>query len=160
MLNIFVSSVFLLSFGALASIPEMQLNPKSLSVIDGDSLSLRMRVVGMDAPELGQPCQQVQGERLDCGRLSKAYLQQALKTLPGELRLVPMGKDNYQRILVRVYKGEVNLAQYLVEQGMAFSYRDTYLKEQQQAKAAKRGFWSYHTPPIKAYRWRRQHPRR
>ena len=160
MLNIFVSSVFLLSFGVLASVPETPISPKSLFVVDGDSISLQMRVVGMDTPELGQPCEQVQGKRLDCGRIAKDYLQQTLNTLPGELRLVPIGKDTYQRILVRVYKGETNVARYLVSQGMAFSYRDTYLQQQQQAKAAKRGFWAYHTPPIKPYRWRRQNPRR
>lgn len=160
MLNIFVGSVFLLSFGVLASVSEMQVSPKSLYVIDGDSISLQMRVVGMDTPELGQSCQQTLGESLDCGRIAKDYFQQVLNTLPGELRLVPIGKDTYQRILVRVYKGEINVAQYMVSQGMAFSYRDIYTQEQQQAQAQKVGFWAYDKPPINPHQWRRQNPRR
>jgi len=66
-----------------------------------------------------------------------------------------MGVDHYQRILVRVYKGDTNIGRLMVESGMAFSYQDTYRQEEETAKRQKLGFWGFDTPPIEPYKWRK-----
>jgi endonuclease YncB( thermonuclease family) len=45
----------------------------------------------------------------------------------------------------------------MVEAGMAFSYKDTYRKEEELAKEDKLGFWDFYTPPIEPYKWRKKY---
>jgi endonuclease YncB( thermonuclease family) len=130
-------------------------NQQSLYIIDGDSVSLQMRIAGIDTPEIKQKCQQYANKIIDCGRLSKRYLQHLLKSLSGEISISPIGVDNYQRILVKIYKGDVNIGKRMVESGMAYSYKNTYRQEEDLAKAEKLGFWAFATPPIKPYKWRK-----
>jgi endonuclease YncB( thermonuclease family) len=130
-------------------------NQQSLYIIDGDSVSLQMRIAGIDTPEIKQKCQQYANKIIDCGRLSKRYLQRLLKSLSGEITISPIGVDNYQRILVKIYKGDVNIGKRMVESGMAYSYKNTYRQEEDLAKAEKLGFWAFATPPIKPYKWRK-----
>ncbi len=132
---------------------------KTLYIVDGDSISMQMRIAGIDTPEIKQPCEKTPQQIMDCGRLSKAHLRQLLKTTPGKLRIIPVAADHYHRILVRIYKGDTNIGKRMVEQGMAYSYKDTYKKQQQYAKANKLGFWSFHQPPIQPYKWRKLNPR-
>ena len=128
---------------------------KTLYVVDGDSISLQMRIQGIDTPEIRQKCQKTATQTIDCGRLSKDYLIKTLKNLPGKLSIEPIGTDHYQRVLVNVYKGGIDVAKLMVEAGMAFSYKDTYRQEQALAKKEKLGFWGFYTPPIKPYQWRK-----
>lgn len=146
----------LLAFNAIADVDNFSLaSEKSLFVVDGDSVSLQFRLFGVDAPEINQLCRQHQSKLIDCGRLSKNHLKQLLKELPGELFVEVMGIDQYQRVLVRIYKGGVDIGALLVKQGMAFSYKDSYISQQNLAKSKKLGFWQFHTPPIQPYKWRK-----
>jgi endonuclease YncB( thermonuclease family) len=45
----------------------------------------------------------------------------------------------------------------MVEAGMAYSYKDTYRQEEDLAKSKKIGFFGFHKPPIKPYKWRKIH---
>ena len=132
---------------------------RTLYVVDGDSISMQMRIAGIDTPEIRQKCRETQLKTIDCGRLAKDYLKQALKNLPGKLLIEPVGVDHYQRILVRVYKGDVDIAQLMVEAGMAYSYKDAYREEEEIAKAEKLGFWNFYTSPIEPYKWRKMNRR-
>ncbi|SFV80717.1 Thermonuclease family protein [hydrothermal vent metagenome] len=118
---------------------------------------MQMRIAGIDTPEIRQKCSKTQFQVIDCGRLSKNYLKKTLQNLPGELSIEPVGIDYYNRILVRVYKGDVNVGKLMVEAGMAFSYKDTYRKEEELAKEDKLGFWDFYTPPIEPYKWRKKY---
>jgi pyruvate/2-oxoglutarate dehydrogenase complex dihydrolipoamide dehydrogenase (E3) component len=40
---------------------------------------------------------------------------------------------------VRVYKGDINIGKLMVESGMAYSYKNTYRKEEELAKSKKVG---------------------
>ncbi len=154
-MKLFIFSL-LITVNALANIEDFSLkSQRSLYIVDGDSVSLQMRIAGIDTPEIKQKCRQYAHRIIDCGRLSKRYLQRLLKSLPGEVIISPVGIDHYQRVLVRVYKGEVNVGKLMVESGMAFSYKDTYKLEEQAAKAEKLGFWGFDTPPIEPYKWRK-----
>ena len=127
----------------------------ALYLVDGDSISLQMRIQGIDTPEINQSCEQTPQQLVDCGHLAKRYLKKLLKNLPGQLRIEPMGIDHYQRILVNVYKGDVNIGKRMVVEGMAFSYRDVYRKEEVLAKIQQRGFWGFYQPPITPKHWRK-----
>jgi Staphylococcal nuclease homologue. len=52
--------------------------------------------------------------------LAKDYLKQVLQNLPDELLIEPIGIDHYNRILVKVYKGNIDIGKLMVEAGMAF----------------------------------------
>ena len=128
---------------------------KTLYIVDGDSISMQMRIADIDTPEMRQKCQKTQFKAIDCGQLSKNHLKQLLRDLPGELLIKPIAIDYYDRVLVKVYKGSVNVGKLMVKNGMAFSYKNTYRQEENLAKTEKRGFWNFYTPPIKPYKWRK-----
>ncbi len=144
------------AINASANIDDFTLeSEKTLYIVDGDSVSVQMRIAGIDTPEIKQKCQKTKLQTVDCGRLSKRYLIKLLQSLPGEILIKPIGIDHYQRILAAIYKGEENIAKLMVEAGMAFSYKDTYKKEEEIAKAEELGFWGFYTPPIEPYKWRK-----
>ncbi len=146
----------LISLNTLANVGNFSLNSqRSLNTVDGDSVSLKMRIAGIDTPEIKQKCRKHANQIIDCGQLSKHYLQRLLKSIPGKITIESVGIDHYQRILVRVHKGNTNIGKLMVESGMAFSYKDTYRQEEDLAKAEKLGFWGFYTPPIEPYKWRR-----
>ncbi|SFV82636.1 Thermonuclease family protein [hydrothermal vent metagenome] len=150
----------LLSINALANIGNFTLNSeKTLYIVDGDSVSVQMRIAGIDTPEIKQKCRKIKFQVVDCGRLAKDYLKQVLQNLPDELLIEPIGIDHYNRILVKVYKGDTDVGKLMVEAGMAFSYKDTYRQEEDLAKAEKLGFWGFYTPPIQPYKWRKMNRR-
>ncbi|ALE52772.1 hypothetical protein SP60_05875 [Candidatus Thioglobus autotrophicus] len=158
-MKLFVFALFL-SLNASSNISSFSLDSdKSLYIVDGDSVSLQMRIAGIDTPEIKQKCRKHVNQIIDCGRLSKRYLQKLLKSIPGKITLEPIGIDHYQRVLVHVYKGDANIGKLMVESGMAFSYKDTYRQEEVLAKAEKLGFWGFYTPPIKPYKWRKMNRR-
>ncbi len=128
---------------------------KTLYIVDGDSISMQMRIAGIDTPEIRQKCRQKINKVIDCGRLAKDYLKQVLRDLPGKLSIEPVGIDHYNRILVKVFKGDTNIGRLLVEAGMAYSYKDTYKVEEEKARLGEVGFWSFYTPPIEPYKWRK-----
>ncbi|MEJ6660057.1 MAG: thermonuclease family protein [Candidatus Thioglobus sp.] len=147
---------FLISLNSLSDIGNLSLNSeRSLYIVDGDSISLQMRIAGIDTPEIKQTCRKHANKVIDCGRLSKSYLQKLLKSIPGKIVIQPTDVDHYERILVRIFKGDTNIGKLMVESGMAFSYKETYRLEEDLAKSEKLGFWSFHTPPIEPYKWRK-----
>lgn len=146
----------LISVNALSDVGNFSLDSeRSLYIVDGDSMSLQMRIAGIDTPEINQTCRKRANKMIDCGRLSKVYLQKLLKNIPGKIVIEPTGFDHYQRILVRIFKGDTNIGKLMVESGMAFSYKDTYRQEEDLAKSEKLGFWGFDTPPIEPYKWRK-----
>ncbi len=147
---------FLVTINVLAKVGDFTLaSEKTLYIVDGDSISMQMRIAGIDTPEMRQKCRKTQFKIVDCGQLSKDYLKQALQELPGELLIKPIAIDHYDRVLVKVYKGDVNVGRLMVENGMAFSYKNTYRQAEDTAKLEKLGFWNFYTPPIQPYKWRK-----
>ena len=132
---------------------------QSLYIIDGDSANIKMRIEGIDTPELGQSCEKRVGIVLDCGVLSKAHLSFLLRETSGALSVQLLGFDVYSRALVHITKGGVDIGAKMVADGMAFSY-DRYFLEEKKARANVRGFWNFYKPPIKPKDWRKQHYQR
>lgn len=130
-------------------------NVKTLYIVDGDSVSMQMRLAGIDTPETTQSCQKKQGKTLDCGRLAKGYLKKLLAKTSGKIHIKPIAIGHYKRILVRLYKGDININKTMVVSGMAYALGDTYQIEQAIAKKKKLGFWGFYQPPITPKKYRK-----
>jgi len=75
--------------------------PGGARVQDGDSLMVgdrRIRLSGIDAPEIGQPIRGPRGE--DAGRLAASALREMIRGRA--LRVRPEGRDAYGRIVASV----------------------------------------------------------
>jgi len=132
-------------------------------ITDGDSLEIhgrRIRLVGLDAPELGQYCSSG-AQSYACGRMAAAYLRQLVAAR--QVRCQWLEKDKYRRLLGHCFAGDRDLNRLMVAAGWAVSYSApgagtiTYKYEEQQARRARRGLWqgSFQKPK----NWRKQHPR-
>ncbi|SFV88051.1 Nuclease [hydrothermal vent metagenome] len=157
-MKLFISYILLVS-NTFANIENFTLNsPKTLYIVDGDSVSLQMRIAHIDTPETTQPCQKTQGRTIDCGRLAKNYLKKLLTNTPGKVAITPIAIGHYKRVLIQLHKGNTNIAKAMVTAGMAFAYGDTYKKEEALAKSKKIGFWGFYQPPITPSQYRKSNP--
>jgi len=123
----------------------------------GDKTDLKMRIAGIDTPEIKQTCEIEEGKSIDCGVLTKDYLQKLLESEPGDLVIKPIGVDYYHRILIRLFKGEIDIGKKMVEEGMSYSYDNTYKIEETYAKENRLGFWNFFKPPVNPKIWRKEH---
>lgn len=108
---------------------------------DGDSLRLkseRIRLLGIDAPELDQTCRLNDGSEWPCGRRSKDFLVQILAK--GEIQCTSDARDKYGRILATCWSDEGDIGASMVMAGMAVSYND-YGSEEALARRRKAGLW-------------------
>ncbi len=139
-----------LSFLVLVALIAAKLNDRpdivhqgAFHAADGDSLVLdgqRMRLKGIDAPELSQTCERA-GQVWPCGRQA----QRALQQLVGEsgTRCGGSEHDRYDRLLVTCTNDGGNINARMVASGMAVSYGG-YRQEEQQARTAMLGLWAGH----------------
>ncbi|WP_192881377.1 thermonuclease family protein [Rhodosalinus sediminis] len=111
-------------------------------VIDGDTLEIgetRVRLHGIDAPEIGQPCRDG-GEVRDCGRWAAEALRARVEGRV--LRCEARDRDRYGRVVARCEAGGEDVAAALVRAGLAFAYRrysTDYVDAEARARAAGRG---------------------
>lgn len=126
---------------------------RCVGVHDGDSITvlaagnqqLKVRLEGIDAPELKQPFSKQSKEAMSGQVFGKA------------VTLNVTGKDRYGRTLAVVMVGGVNVNLEMVRLGMAWRY-DKYSKDeallaaQSAAKAARRGLWS-DPAPVSPWEW-------
>jgi endonuclease YncB( thermonuclease family) len=125
-------------------------------VADGDSLEIdgrRMRLEGLDAPELAQVCRRADAP-YPCGRASRQRLVDLIGQ--GPLECTGRSRDRYDRLLVRCRVPAGDVGAILVREGWAVGYGG-YRREEAEARAARRGLWngSFDAPDL----WRRQHQR-
>ncbi len=149
-----VALLFLLALAAA----RMQGEPESLrgvaTVHDGDTLSIldrRVRLLGIDAPELSQTCRR--GEEVyPCGR----HARDALRELLGDGGLVCdwSDRDRYGRLLAVCRAGETEVNAALVNAGWAVAY-GAYEEMEARAKAERVGLWAGEFDSPRA--WRERH---
>ena len=125
-----------------------------MRVVDGDSLALadrRLRLKGIDAPELKQRCRK-EGFEYGCGAQSASYL----KGLIGNYRVDCKGEgiDRYGRDLVRCLANGVDLNEAMVRSGHAIAFGD-YKMAEGLARSEAAGLWAgeFDTPK----QWRAVH---
>lgn len=123
--------------------------------IDGDTLRLgatRIRLVGLDAPELDQTCTRTDGSEWACGRDARTFLVGRLKQEPVECTRA--GRDIYGRTLAKCSVEDDDIGAAIVRAGWAVS-NDDYLADAFDARAQQLGIWSgsFDQPAD----WRRTH---
>lgn len=138
--------VFALLFGGTLVAAHLDpLPPRFVGVAraaDGDSLRLggdRVRLIGIDAPELDQVCWREDGSEWSCGRAARDHLAAALTG--ATISCVPQGEDKYGRTLARCDADGRDLGAMMVSDGLALADSD-YLAEQLSARARGKGIWS------------------
>jgi endonuclease YncB( thermonuclease family) len=129
-------------------------------VIDGDTIVIggtRIRLEGIDAPEVGQTCKRKWLGSWPCGAAATDALQGLLagKTVTCE----PRGFDKYGRTLAACFADGRDVNAAIVRQGLAWAfvkYSATYVKEEAEARAQGLGIWQAPTMPpwdYRAQRW-------
>lgn len=124
-------------------------------IVDGDTLVVagrRVRLAGMDAPEMDQVCLRA-GQDYSCGIVARDALRALLAGR--EPSCVIKGRDRYGRDLGRCSVAGADLGADLVRRGLAVAYGG-YAREESEARAAGTGLWagSFTRPD----EWRRAHP--
>ncbi len=111
-------------------------------VSDGDSLRFgdeRVRLIGIDAPELAQTCTDSAGQSWACGRVARQRLVQLVAG--GNLECRYSKRDRYDRALAVCRVDEKDIGAILVSEGLAVSYND-YPSEEAIARRQKLGMWA------------------
>lgn len=128
-----------------------------LRVIDGDTLSVRLRdltvvtvrLVGVDTPETKKPGTPVQCYGPEATKAAARLAAGKVVTL--ETDPVAGDKDRYGRLLRHVFIKRTSLAVQLIKDGFGkayayknqrYSYRATHELAQERAQASRRGLWS------------------
>ena len=112
-------------------------------IIDGDTLDVggaRVRLFGIDAPELSQTCETPHGDWA-CGRWARDVLR---ALADGPVTCIGRGNDRYGRVIARCDAGQGDLGAALVEAGAATAYRrysTDYVANEALAQAGNRGIW-------------------
>jgi len=124
-------------------------------VTDGDTLRLagqRVRLTGLDAPELEQTCIDADGREWSCGAEARVFLAELLKGK--EVSCRRSGRDAYRRVLASCIADGQDVGTRIVGAGWAVA-EFGYGPEQGEARAARRGIWSgsFATP----VEWRHSH---
>ena len=135
-----------LMLGGYVSWPEKNTHEsKSMRVVDGDTLVLddkRIRLFGIDAPEMKQSCSRETGKYL-CGQAAKEALTDFIGAQP--VTCEERDIDKYGRMVAICYVGSTEINKWLVAQGHAVAYKnytDRYNDAEEEARAAKRGIWA------------------
>lgn len=110
--------------------------------IDGDTLAAgaeRLRLLGLDAPEARQVCQDAAGDDWSCGEEARA----ALEGLSSAASVVCSGsdRDRYERLLVTCRDGALDLNAELVRLGLAVASGD-YSAQERAARTGGQGLWA------------------
>lgn len=124
-------------------------------VVDGDSLVVageRVRLFGIDAPELKQRCD-VSGRNWACGTWAKDALAQIIGQ--GVLRCEALDRDRYGRTVARCMVSNRDVGAAMVRAGAATAYlrySTDYAGIEAAAKREARGLWSGAVTAPGAYR--------
>ena len=126
---------------------------KVVSIHDGDTITIlqdkqqiKVRLFGIDAPELKQPY----------GKKSKQFLANLIASEVVEVE--ENGKDRYKRAIGTIYLNGTDINAQMVESGYAWAYRKfskKYTAQESKAKKQGLGLWrdKEPTPP---WEWRRR----
>jgi endonuclease YncB( thermonuclease family) len=114
-------------------------------IIDGDTLEIngiRIRLEGIDAPEMAQTCQRRDGSDWRCGQAAARALENLIDDQP--VVCSEQGTDIYSRVLGVCLANGRDLNQSMVTSGLAWAfikYSTRYSSEEGDARRALKGVW-------------------
>lgn len=122
----------------------------AVRAVDGDTLSAqdqgkaqRIRLSGIDAPELSQTCRNAQGRSWSCGMAARSHLAGLVGR--GYVTCTRRGEDRYGRMLATcAATGVPDIGDAMVRAGYAVNYSrytSDYASAEREARAARRGLW-------------------
>lgn len=142
---------------------------KVVKVYDGDSLlvkgldlTLKIRMVGIDAPETGGRWKQGQ----PYSQKAHQYLSRQINDRSVTLKTYGLG--GYNRILAEVFINDINMNLEMVKTGLAEVYQGSlpktfnaapYLAAQDQARIRRIGMWVQGSRYKSPRQWRKENPR-
>ena len=145
--------IFIISAILVIASPLFALSSKVVSIHDGDTITvlqdkrqIKVRLFGIDAPELKQPY----------GKKSKQFLANLIAGKVVEVE--ENGKDRYKRTISIVYLGNTDINAQMVANGYAWAYRKfskKYTAQESKAKSQRLGLWR-DEEPIPPWEWRRR----
>ena len=156
-----IFAIVILALPVPASSADIEIKRLTITAIsDADSLragKLRLRLHGIDAPELRQRCFDEAGQLYNCGQRAKDFLHSILK-IGAQIDCQHLDTDRYRRLIVRCFHQGQDIAGQVVRAGWALAYRryaKDYIPAERQAASSGQGIWQgKFTSPEK---WRRQH---
>ncbi len=135
-------------------------------VTDGDTLVVngkrqrtrcvggtRVRLFGIDAPELRQKCRHPSGVNMLCGRAAASFLLEHVTG--GTVQCRGNSEDRYGRLIAVCFVGGKDLNAMMVGEGWALAYRahsDKYVPQENAARGASKGIWAMRFAP--PWEWR------
>ena len=114
------------------------------TIIDGDTIRIgknKIRLYGIDAPEINQTCT-INKIIWECGLDSSQALENMISEKEVQCEIVDI--DRYKRFVAKCFVKNINLNQYMVQNGWAVAYRyysDDFIKNEEIAKKNKAGIW-------------------
>ena len=115
------------------------------TIRDGDNVKIddvNIRLLGIDACELGQPAR-VDHTEIDCGIWARDHLRDLIGFR--SIRCESAERDVYDRPLAICYNGRMEINRALVEAGIVFLYdrSSDYEVERDKAQKDGRGIWQF-----------------
>ena len=131
----------------------------SFRIIEGDFLALgnlRIRLVGIDAPEVAQQCNSAGGGHWECAAEAEDRIRDMLASAE-RVECFSNEQDSYGHYLASCKADGLDVGGLLVAEGLAWpdEGQGHYLSEAAQAQAASRGIWQAETPTPSE--WRKDH---
>lgn len=117
----------------------------TLRVIDADTYDVggvRVRLFGIDAPEIGQPCS-AQGREWDCGRWARDMVRDQFEGQRATCQ--EQDVDRYGRVVATCQVNGVDMGGHIVSAGWAWAYRQyssLYDLDEKAAAVVGRGLWA------------------
>ena len=114
-------------------------------VVDGDTIEVKdqkIRLWGIDAPELAQRCTE-DGAVYPCGLDASHALAKRIERK--QVTCVRRDTDRYGRMVALCTVEGVDISQWMVAQGQAIAFRKyslDYVADEDRARAAKAGLWA------------------
>lgn len=124
---------------------QVTVTPGNVDIIDGDSFRRgkdEIRLYGIDAPEYHQTCRDERGRDWECGKEAARALRRLVAR--HVVACTGLDVDRYRRLISRCDVGVLVLNSEMVRLGWAIAFTrhgPHYLKEEEEARQARRGIW-------------------
>lgn len=124
-------------------------------VIDADTIDVggqRVRLFGIDAPEVGQPCQ-IAGRTADCGRWARGNVVTRFEGVHADC--TQQNVDRYARIVATCLVDGNDMGAVIVSAGWAWAYMrysDAYALDEKSAALDGVGLWQFDVQRPEDYR--------